>query len=141
MGKDENPHWYTIREAAAYLQVGEPTIYRWMRDGRITYRKVGDSTRFLRDDLDGMVQVHRRREDIETVREHCPLCGGTELVSGRMQSTGLMYFRPEKTKFWTFREGNIKTQARMCADCGGISLFGDVDKLEKLQPTGPDENQ
>ena len=26
--------WYSIREAAEYLDVGEPTIYRWMRDGQ-----------------------------------------------------------------------------------------------------------
>src|SRR5262245_32333444 len=38
--------WYSIREAAEYLDVGEPTIYRWMREGKITFRKVGDSTRF-----------------------------------------------------------------------------------------------
>ena len=35
--------WYSIREAAEYLDVGEPTLYRWMREGKITYRKVGDS--------------------------------------------------------------------------------------------------
>ena len=38
--------WYSIGEAAEYLDVGEPTLYRWMRDGKITFRKVGDSTRF-----------------------------------------------------------------------------------------------
>jgi excisionase family DNA binding protein len=50
------PTWYTIREAAEYLSVGEQTIYRWMREGKLTYRKIGDSTRFLRRDLDGMIR-------------------------------------------------------------------------------------
>ena len=44
--------WYSIREAAAYLEIGEPTLYRWMRENKITFRKVGDSTRFLQADLD-----------------------------------------------------------------------------------------
>ena len=33
-------HWYSIKEAAEYLDVGEPTLFRWMREGKITYRKV-----------------------------------------------------------------------------------------------------
>ena len=51
------PGWFTIREAAEYLAIGEPTLYRWMRDGKITFRKIGDSTRFLKEDLDAFVQV------------------------------------------------------------------------------------
>ena len=29
------PKWFSIREAAEYLDVGEPTLYRWMRDGKL----------------------------------------------------------------------------------------------------------
>ncbi|MBV9215996.1 MAG: helix-turn-helix domain-containing protein, partial [Acidobacteria bacterium] len=55
--------WYSIKEAAKYLNVGEPTLYRWMRDGKITYRKVGDSTRFLKQDLDAVVEIYPSAKD------------------------------------------------------------------------------
>ena len=29
--------WYSIKEAAEYLEIGEPTLYRWMRDRKITF--------------------------------------------------------------------------------------------------------
>src|SRR6266478_9072081 len=67
--KNENPRWYTIKEAAEYLGVTDPTIYRWMRDKLITYRKIGDSTRFLQEDLDNHVQVFRSTKDSESVQE------------------------------------------------------------------------
>ena len=33
----EKKKWYFIGDAADYLDVGEPTLYRWMREGKITY--------------------------------------------------------------------------------------------------------
>jgi excisionase family DNA binding protein len=129
----EKPHWYTIKKAAEYLDVGEPTIYRWMRDGRITFRKVGDSTRFLKEDLEAMVQVHPSPQDVDRATSFCPLCHHNELINGRVQSTGLIYFKPEKTKFWTFKDANVQTNARMCTRCGHIVNFGDVSKLGAIQ--------
>ena len=134
MTEKKAPQWFTIREAAEYLRIGEPTIYRWMRDSRITFRKVGDSTRFLQEDLDELVTVHPRKEDAERVRETCPLCGHEEMIGGRVQSTGLVYFKPDKTKFWTFKDSNIKALAKMCTNCGHIAVFGDTSKLESLKP-------
>ena len=55
--------WYSIKEAAEYLEIGEPTLYRWMRDRKITFRKVGDSTRFLQEDLDAVVEVFHSERD------------------------------------------------------------------------------
>lgn len=130
---ENGPRWFTIREAAEYLAVGEQTIYRWMRDGRITYRKIGDSTRFLQPDLDEVVQVCHSVKDADKVRDVCPLCHCRELSEGVFRSTGLMYFRPEATKFWSLRDANIKTRALMCTRCGAITLFGDVKKLDKLK--------
>src|SRR6185295_9089449 len=95
------PKWYSVQEAAEYLDVGEPTVYRWMRDGRITYRKVGDSTRFWKEDLDAVMQVFRSEKDVEQVRQVCPSCHHEELVEGHVESTGLCHFRPKKTIFWT----------------------------------------
>ena len=130
------PLWYTIREAAEYLSVGEQTIYRWMREGKLTYRKIGDSTRFLRRDLDAMVQIFHGDDDTGNggnVIQRCPACGDEDAVLGRLRGAGLQYFQPEKTKFWTLRQSMIDTSARMCVRCGYIASFGDVDHLHQLR--------
>lgn len=125
--------WYSIKEAAEYLDVGEPTLYRWMREGKITYRKVGDSTRFWQEDLEAVMQVFHSAKDLAKAREVCPVCRHDELLEGRVQSTGLNYFRPKKAKFWTFKDSNIPTVARMCARCGAIVWFGDVEKMAAIR--------
>ena len=104
-----------------------------MREGKITYRKVGDSTRFWREDLDAVMQVFRGEKDLEKAREFCPACHHAELVDGKIRGTGLIYFSPRKTKFWTLKQSLVETQARMCARCGAISLFGDPGELAKLR--------
>jgi excisionase family DNA binding protein len=134
--KGKNPGWYTIKEAADYLGVTETTIYRWMREKSITYRKIGDSTRFLQEDLDSHVEVFRSAKDVENVQEFCPVCHHTELIRGRVQSTGLNYFYPEKTKFWTFKTSHVETQARMCMRCGAVIWFGDKSKLAGIKKDG-----
>ena len=125
--------WYSIKEAAEYLDVGEPTLYRWMRESKITFRKVGDSTRFWQEDLDAVIEVYHSARDLEKAREVCPVCRHDELVAGKVQSTGLNYFRPNKTKFWTLTPSNINTTAKMCARCGAIIWFGDLTKLAALR--------
>jgi excisionase family DNA binding protein len=135
MSENNNPRprWFSIKEAAEYLDVGEPTLYRWIKDGKVTYRKVGDSTRFWQEDLDAVMEVFHSKRDAAKVKLVCPLCRHDELVDGRLQSTGLNYFQPEKTKFLTLLPSNVSTQARMCARCGVIVLFGDTAKLAKLR--------
>lgn len=125
--------WYSIQEAATYLEVGEPTLYRWMREGKITFRKVGDSTRFWQEDLDSVMEVFHSEKDANKVREVCPACRNTELVEGKVRGAGLVYFVPKKTKFWTLKDSFVETTARMCTRCGTISWFGDLIKLTKLQ--------
>lgn len=125
--------WFTIAEAADYLDVGEPTLYRWMREGKITFRKVGDSTRFWQEDLDSVMQVFHSDKDADKVREVCPICNHDELIEGVVRSTGLNYFAPKKTKFWTLKDSSIATTARMCARCGVILWFGDAGKLAQLK--------
>ena len=125
--------WFSVKEAAEFLDVGEPTLYRWIKDGKITYRKVGETTRFLREDLEAMVEVFHRIKDAEAVREVCPVCRSSDLVEGRVQSTGLMYFHPAKTKFWTFTDSYLETKARMCARCGTIIWHADTGKLAALR--------
>src|SRR4051812_31009093 len=125
--------WYTIKEAAEYLDVGEPTLYRWMRENKITYRKVGDSTRFWQEDLDAVMEVFHSARDLDKARELCPVCRHDELVLGSVRTTGLNYFTPGKTKFWTLKDSFVPTTAKMCARCGAIVWFGDLEKLSALQ--------
>jgi excisionase family DNA binding protein len=132
------PKWYSIQEAAAYLEIGEPTLYRWMRDGKITYRKVGDSTRFWREDLDAVMEVFHSERDIDNVRNICPSCHSGRLVEGVFRSTGLNYFQPRKTKFWTLKASEVPTQAFMCERCGAVHLFADVKKLAALKTQKPE---
>jgi len=140
MEKTENTKkmkWYSIREAAEYLDVGEPTLYRWMRDGKITFRKVGDSTRFWQEDLDSVMQVSYSTKDVDKAREVCPVCRHDELVEGKVRGAGLVYFAPRKTKFWTLKDSFVETTARMCTRCGAIAWFGDTAKLAKLRIPSP----
>ena len=125
--------WYSIGEAAEFLDVGEPTLYRWMREGKITFRKVGDSTRFWQEDLDSVMQVYHSAKDVEKVRTVCPICRHDELVEGKVRGTGLVYFVPKKTKFWTLKDSFVETTALMCARCGAITWFGETGKLAKLR--------
>ena len=125
------PKWFTIRDAADYLQIGEPTIYRWMRDGKITFRKIGDSTRFLQEDLDACIVVHESGKTRKGILK-CSSCNSTNLIDGKCQSTGLLYFVPEKSKFWTLKTSTVPMKAKMCADCGNVIISGDVDHLHDL---------
>jgi excisionase family DNA binding protein len=127
-----SPQWFSIKEAAEYLSISEPTLYRWMQDGKITFRKVGDSTRFLKEDLDAVVEVHPSAKQLVKVELNCPVCHHDEMIEGRLDSTGRSYFIPKKTKFWTLKDSNVETRARMCSRCGYVMLFGDVAKLEAL---------
>ena len=128
----DKPRWFSIKEAAEYLDIGEPTLYRWMREGQITFRKVGDSTRFLKEDLDAAIKVYRSKRELETVRGTCPVCKEQELVEGFVRSTGRIYFGLKEAKFWTLKENCIPTSARMGRKCGAISLFGDLETVEEL---------
>lgn len=129
------PRWYSIQEAAAYLEVTEPTLYRWMREKKITFRKVGDSTRFWREDLDAVMQVFHSEKSVEDSRTVCPICHSNEIAEGIFSSTGLNYFKPKKAKFWTLKASDIPTNAYMCRRCGSITLFGDTAKLNSLLET------
>jgi excisionase family DNA binding protein len=126
------PAWFGVKEAAEYLDIGEPTLYRWMREGQITYRKVGDSTRFLKEDLDSAIKVFRCERDLQKVRGGCPVCKAEELVEGFVQSNGRLYFKLKEAKFWTLKENSVPTTARICRKCGAISFFGDLKAVEQL---------
>ncbi|MFA5793613.1 MAG: helix-turn-helix domain-containing protein [Candidatus Brocadiia bacterium] len=127
-----NKDWYSIREACEYLDVSEQTIFRWMKDGKLTYFKVGDSTRFRKEDLDLMITKHTGEKEAEKYGSRCVACGHSVLIPGSIAGTGKVYFKPAKTKFFTLLESNVNIEARSCPKCGFVQVFADTQKLNKL---------
>ena len=126
--------WYSVKEAADYLGVSQPTIFRWMKDGLLSFYKVGASTRFTREGLDAVVEKTTGLKEAEAAQGRCAACGHAVLVDGRMQGTGRLYFRPDRTRFWVLSEGLVGVRAKVCAACGFIQLHADTGKLDKLIP-------
>lgn len=126
--------WYTIPEAAEYLGVSEPTIFRWMRDGYLSFYKVGNATRFAQEGLDAVIEKATGRKEAEAAAGRCASCGHNVLLPGRLRGAGQLYFQPDKTKFWTFHESMVSTRARVCAACGYVHLHADIDTLSRLRP-------
>ena len=67
-----------------------------------------------------------------TVKKTCLSCGSSSLEPGRVQSTGLLYFRPTNARIMTVRTADIPLQANMCLSCGTIDFKGEVNKARKL---------
>ena len=129
----EDPRWYSIGEAAKYLDVSEPTLFRWMKAGLISFHKVGGSTRFTREGLDAVIEKTTGRKEAEAAQGRCAACGHSVLIEGRLQGTGKLYFRPGKTRFWVFQESLVPTLAKACAACGYLQLHADTAKLTRLK--------
>jgi len=130
----EEKRWYSVQEAAEYLGVSQPTIFRWMKDGSLSFYKVGGSTRFSREGLDAVVEKTTGSKEAEAAAGRCAACGHSLLVEGRLQGTGRLYFHPDKTKFWVFSDSMVGLRARVCTACGFVQLHADVGKLGKLNP-------
>ncbi len=128
----EPDDWFTIPQAAEYLGVSEPTVYRWMREGKLSFYKVGDSTRFKRENLDMVFEKHTGTHEAEYYGSRCVACGHSLLIKGKVQSTGNVYFKPARTRFFTFLQGMVKLEACVCPRCGFVQLFADAEKLDRL---------
>jgi excisionase family DNA binding protein len=126
--------WFSIRDAAEYLGISQPTIFRWMKEGTLSFYKVGGSTRFSQEGLDAVIQKTTGLKEAEIAAGRCAACGHSVLVSGKIRGAGRLYFRPDKPRFWTFAEAMVPTEARVCAACGYIQLHADTSKLRKLKP-------
>jgi len=131
---DPDKPWYSVPEAAKYLGVSEPTIFRWMKQGTLSFYKVGGSTRFSKEGLDAVIQKTTGQKEAEAVSSRCAACGHSILLDGQLQGTGRLFFRPAKTKFWVFAEALVPTKARVCAACGYVQVHADTSKLRKLSP-------
>jgi excisionase family DNA binding protein len=124
--------WLNTREAAEYLGVSEPTIFRWMREGRVSFFKLGGSTRFKRENLDMVARKVTAAEEGEGKRTRCTACGHGYLVAGSVRSTGKVYFQPQRTKFFVLTDSMIQVSASACPACGHVQMFTDTEKLAKL---------
>ena len=130
--------WLSVRQAAEYLSVSQQTIFRWMKDGLLSFYKVGGATRFTREGLDAVVEKTTGLKEAEAAAGRCAACGHGMLVAGRIQGTGRLYFRPEKTRFRVLSEGLVGLRARVCAACGYVQMHADTGKLGKLMPREED---
>lgn len=141
-GAEERPkRWYSVREAADYLGVSEPTIFRWMKEGLLSFYKVGGSTRFALDGLDAVIEKTTGRKEAEAVQGRCAACGHSVMIDGRLQGMGKLYFKPDRTRFWTFEESLVPTRARVCSACGYLQLHADADKVRRLRPEEEEDNE
>ncbi len=124
--------WLTIKEASRYLGVSEPTIFRWMREGTLSFFKIGGATRFRRENLDMVARKVTAKDEAEHHAARCSVCGHGFLLPGSVRSTGKLYFMPKKTKFFVFSESVVDVAARACPACGHVEMFADTAKLAKL---------
>jgi len=74
------------------------------------------------------------QKEAEAAAGRCAACGHSLLVEGRVQGTGRLYFKPDKTKFWTLAESMVPVRGKVCPACGFIQLFADVGTLRRLSP-------
>ena len=47
---------FTIKDLAAYLQVSTTTVYRLIKDGALTGTRIGQSLRFTRKNVEGLLE-------------------------------------------------------------------------------------
>mgnify|MGYP006428037577 CR=1 FL=1 len=131
----EKQEWMTVKEAAKYLKVSQMTIFRWTKSGKLAHQKMGNSIRITLEDLNGLGQgkEESRGDSGGKGEERCLFCGEKNLVEGHLQSTGKVYFKPLKTRFWSFSESMIPTTVRMCTSCGYCHTFADQQHWEKVR--------
>ena len=56
--------FYSVKELTQLLSISKPTIYRWVREGRIPYYKVnGYLIRFREKDIKEWIEKFRKEEN------------------------------------------------------------------------------
>ncbi len=132
--QESQEKWFTTAEAAEYLGVSQATIFRWMKQGLLSFHKIGKATRFSQEGLDAVISKSTGSTEAEAAAGRCSSCGHNVLVEGTMQGLGRMYFRPDRTRFWTFSEALVPLKVLACAACGHIEMRADTSKLTRLMP-------
>jgi len=138
-GGSEGGELLTVTEAADYLGVGEPAIWRWMAEGALSCSWVKGACRLTRPALDAAASACAEEDPESTSGEKCAVCGRGPLIEGHVQDVGRIYFRPSKTRFWVLHEAVVPVAARMCAHCGHVDLVADTRKLRRLVPVSEAE--
>lgn len=133
--------WFSVKGAADYLGVSEPTIFRWMKEGTISFYKVGGATRFSQEGLDLLFEKTTGSKEAESISSKCAVCGHGVLVDGHVRGAGKLYFKPAKSSFWVLTEAMVPTRARVCAACGYIHFHADTAKLKKLKAKAVEEKK
>ncbi len=115
-----------------------------MKDGTLSFYKVGGATRFSQEGLDAVIEKNTGAKEAERVAGRCAACGHNLLVEGNVRGAGKLYFKPGKSAFWVLHEAMVEAKARACIACGHIQFYVDADKLQKLKPdqirTDTDDN-
>ncbi|MDA0577222.1 MAG: helix-turn-helix domain-containing protein [Verrucomicrobia bacterium] len=132
---DDGGEWLSIQEACAFLGISQPTIFRWMKQGLVSFYKVGGSTRFSKAGLQAVIEKTTGAKEAAAAAGRCASCGHHELAGGQIQGIGRMYFRPARTKFWSLEEALVPIQAHVCTACGHVQLHADAEKLRRLTPS------
>lgn len=65
--------------------------------------------------------------------EKCPICGGVNMETGSLSSTGKIHFRPADAKFLKMKTANVEIAANLCMDCGYVALTADTEKVKALR--------
>ncbi|WP_370453766.1 helix-turn-helix domain-containing protein [Gordonibacter sp. Marseille-P4307] len=69
----------TIKDLAAYLQVSTTTVYRLIKDGALTGTRIGQSLRFTRKNVEGLLE----RRAVDRIQQQRNI--GPELAQVRGQ--------------------------------------------------------
>jgi excisionase family DNA binding protein len=64
----ETARFLNVDEAAELLEISKRTIYAWIQQGRIPYRKAGRRVLFLESELLEWTKPHGRRQYLELIR-------------------------------------------------------------------------
>ena len=68
-----------VGDIARYLQVRRPTVYQWIRDGRIPALRVGTRWRFRKEDIDKWMEMETAF-DVDAVGRF------SEIISGESKN-------------------------------------------------------
>ena len=72
---------------------------------------------------------------IMDIEMKCLRCGGTNVKTSELQSTGKIYNRPEDAKFTAIFTTGTPVSSLTCFDCGHVELLVDVNKVKALVKT------
>jgi PTS system nitrogen regulatory IIA component len=79
----------TVPDAARMLKVSETDIYRWIREGEIPFRRVGDHYRFHRAEL--LEWATARGQRISSDEFHVPASGDMPRLGDALEAGGIHY--------------------------------------------------